>query len=92
MRQSLPYLNREAEHTRGRMQILLLGGSRLQLFLCDGLRNFLMASFKVLCPLESLVEFCFSAVAQNHNKLTSSGGRFEKSFNENIGSREGKYR
>ena len=90
MRQRLPHLNREAEHTRGRMQILLLGGSGLQLFLCDRLHNFLNGFLQG--ALESLVEFYFSAVAQNHNKLTRSGGRFEKSFNENIGSREGKYR
>ena len=41
-----------------------------------------MASFKVLCPLESSVEFCFSAIAQplNCNKLLTEGTRSEEKF------------
>ena len=39
-----------------------------------------MASFEVLCPLESSVEFFFSAIAQNRNKLLAEGTRSEEKF------------
>ena len=41
---------------------------------------FWMASFEVLCPLESSVVFCFSAIAQKRNKLLAEGTRSEEKF------------